>query len=134
LFLQMAVISALVCAVMLCVAPTRLPGSQNPLSSPTTGTVSGLCTGNAGTGFSNSIRSHTGWISTVSQTDPGFPNNGAYVQLGFDTSQSSFNQFLPLGTLRVSVASATIVYLSMRDFFPTGTDIGWGSIACRRRR
>jgi hypothetical protein len=92
------------------------------------------CTGNAGTGFSNSIRSHTGWISTVSQTDPFFPNNGAYMQLGFDTPQSSFNQFLPLGTLRVSVATATIVYLSMRDFFPTGTDIGWGSIACRRRR
>jgi hypothetical protein len=92
------------------------------------------CTGNVGTAFSSSLRSHTGWMSTVSQTDPAFPNNGAYAQIGFDTPQTNFNQFLSVGTFRVSVATATTVYLSVRDFFSGGTDTGLGAIACRRRR
>jgi microcystin-dependent protein len=76
LFLQMAVISALVCAVMLCVAPTRLPGSQNPLSSPTTGTVSGLQLTNSYNNALDSLNTCNSGASAPSNQLSGSPSLG----------------------------------------------------------
>jgi microcystin-dependent protein len=76
LFLQMAVISALVCAVMLCVVPTRLPGSQNPLSSPTTGSVSGLQATNSYNNALDSLNTCNSGASAPSNQLSGSPSLG----------------------------------------------------------
>jgi microcystin-dependent protein len=72
----MAVISALMCVLVLSIAPTWLPGSQNPLSSPTTGTVSGLQLTNSYNNALDSLNTCNSGASAPSNQLSGSPSLG----------------------------------------------------------
>jgi hypothetical protein len=73
------------------------------------------------------------WISTVSVTNPGPPNNGAYLSRGI-TSGEILGQVSPVGTQQLSLASSLPVYLSAQVTYAGGTMGGIGFIGARRRR
>ncbi len=67
-----------------------------------------------------------GWISSVSVTDPGAPNKGAYAQWGAQIVS------LPVGTIRIALGAATTLYLSTLQTFG-GAVSAYGFIGARRR-
>jgi hypothetical protein len=74
------------------------------------------------------------WISTVANTLPTLPNNGAnlMLQLAFTSAAS---QCLPAGRTRLSLASTTTVRLGTQCAFSGGTSLSaYGFIAARRAR
>jgi hypothetical protein len=74
-----------------------------------------------------------GWVSTTSATQPTLPNAG-----GMFLSQNSFTtgvgQAHPTGSIRMSLASTTTVYLGARANFAVNTCAAYGFIGARRVR
>jgi len=70
------------------------------------------------------------WINTASATDPGAPNNGAYVTVQ-QTIGAGLSQCLPVGSMRIE--GGVTVYLSANVTFAGSTLTGGGFIAARRR-
>jgi hypothetical protein len=75
----------------------------------------------------------TGWISTASATIPTIPNGGAYAQLTTNFAVGD-GQVLPVGKIRISLASTTTVFLSAFLNFNTSTNAAYGFIGARRMR
>jgi hypothetical protein len=75
----------------------------------------------------------TGWISTASATIPTIPNGGAYAQLTTNFAVGD-GQVLPVGKIRISLASTTTVFLSAFLNFNTSTNAAYGFIGARRVR
>jgi hypothetical protein len=74
------------------------------------------------------------WLSTVSATPPTFPNSGAYAAAGPNNTASQILA-LPTGTMRLSLAATTTVYLSTNLIWTGGTGMAaYGFIGARRRR
>jgi hypothetical protein len=75
------------------------------------------------------------WINTVSATDPGAPNNGAYVQLQTAIA-AGLSQVFPIGSMRVTVANGDTqgIFLSADVTFATSTLTGAAFLGARRRR
>jgi hypothetical protein len=73
------------------------------------------------------------WINSVSVTDPGSPNGGAYLSRGIAAGEST-NQFAPVGMMQLSLAAGTQMFLSAKVAFTGGTVGGIGFIGARRRR
>ena len=73
-----------------------------------------------------------GWIGTLSATDPGAPNSGAYV-LSNPPAAFTAAQVFPVGTLSVETGTTATVYLSAEVTF-TGSASGYGALFARRRR
>jgi len=76
----------------------------------------------------------TAWTSTTSAAFPTPPNNGAYNELNMGAAAPGGTPTLPTGTMRLSLASTTTVYLSGNCNFSTGTCTAFGFIGARRRR
>lgn len=74
-----------------------------------------------------------GWISTASATLPTTINSGAYASI-YLPNYPSAPHTMPVGSRRLSLASATTVYLSMQVAFGVSTMGGYGFIAARRAR
>lgn len=73
-----------------------------------------------------------GWISEVSATDPGPPNNGAYCELQ-TTIAAGLRQALPIGTQRLLVPSGgATVRLSTQVTFAVSTLGAYGFLGARR--
>ena len=89
-----------------------------------------LVTGPAGTTTQSNIKA---WISTASATDPGAPNNGAYVDLQTAIA-AGLSQCLPVGMTRISLAATTTVRLSASVAFAISTLGAYGFIGARRAR
>lgn len=88
------------------------------------------------TGFSATgtvMSSQQGWISATSATRPAAPNGGAFI---FDSSATpaSNNNFLPVGMMRISIATNTTVYLTTQVAFTVSTYTSGGFIGARRVR
>lgn len=81
----------------------------------------------ANVGLSANPTTVNAWINPVSATDPGAPNEGAYVIFG---NQS---QVFPLGSLRASLAAPATYYLSLNATFG-GALNAYGFMGARRRR
>lgn len=75
----------------------------------------------------------SGWISTTSLTLPGAPNSGAYLSLPATLAASSVFG-ASVGTIRVSVAVNTPVYLSGSVLFSVSTNAAFGYLRAVRRR
>jgi hypothetical protein len=75
----------------------------------------------------------TGWINTASATIPTIPNGGAYAQLATNFAVGD-GQVLPVGKIRISLASTTTVFLSSFLNFNTSTNSAYGFIGARRVR
>lgn len=73
-----------------------------------------------------------GWISTSSASDPGAPNYANLFTTGVPFATSPIVFTVP--SLRVSIASTTIVYLTTQALFTTSTCTSGGVISARRRR
>lgn len=73
------------------------------------------------------------WINTASATDPGPPNNGAYLLDNNAVSVGSARN-AQVGIIRVSTATTVTVYLSTKCSFSGGTMVAYGSISARRVR
>lgn len=73
-----------------------------------------------------------GWVSTVSASLPASPNAGGMAQLVGTFSPNV--QILPVGMMRLSLASTTTVYLTGEIDLNGGTGSGWGFIGARRVR
>lgn len=86
----------------------------------------------AGTTTQSDIK---GWINSVSATDPGSPNKGAYTELQ-TTIAAGLGQTLPVGSQRISVPNTgnQNIYLSANITFATSTLQAQGFLAARRRR
>jgi len=82
-------------------------------------------------GTATSISGVRGWIHTVSATDPGTPNNGAYV-VGPASVVSGQN--FPMGQYRTVIGSTTSHYMSVIATFSGGTCTAYGALTARRRR
>lgn len=80
------------------------------------------------------ITLYSAWISTTSATAPTVPNSGAYAQFLFSTAITGVGWVFPVGTIRISVAGTTTVYLSALSTFLTNTNAAYGFISARRRR
>lgn len=72
-------------------------------------------------------------INTVSATLPTQPNNGAFAFINV-TLPAGQGIALPTGTIRISVSTATTVYLIAQAAFNTSTDTAFGFIGARRIR
>lgn len=88
------------------------------------------CTGDIQTNTAGNIGGGSAWISTTSATDPGFPNGGAYYTANV---QASTNVRINVGTIRVSIASTTTVFLST-NFTYTVSNTDSALVRCRRMR
>lgn len=77
----------------------------------------------------------SGWINTVTATDPTPPNGGAYAQLQHPIA-AGLSQTLSLGSMTIQVPAATTqkVYLSANIAFALSTLGAYGFIGARRRR
>lgn len=75
-----------------------------------------------------------GWISATSATDPGAPNSGAYFLLEGITIAAGNPLCFPAGTIRLSLAATTTVYLSIFPIFSLSTAGAFGFIGARRVR
>lgn len=84
----------------------------------------------AGTTTSNS---HIAWISTTSATLPTLPNKGALTESLVAYSAGNAPA-LETGTIRISVAGTTTVFLSARMVFLVSTANAYGFISARRIR
>lgn len=76
-----------------------------------------------------------GWIGTVSATDPGAPNQGAYA-LSQSGVGAGLGTVLPVGTIRITVPAGPnlTVYLSTVMGFATSTMGAFGFLGARRAR
>ncbi len=74
-----------------------------------------------------------GWISTISATDPGPPNQGAYAELQMAIA-AGLGQTLSVGTATIIVGQGQTqrVYLSAAVTFAGGTLNLFGSLAARQ--
>jgi hypothetical protein len=84
-------------------------------------------------GATTTIALLSGWVTTVSATQPGSPNNGAKFQLVLPFTTGAAQE-LPVGTIRMSLASTTTVYLGVLSQFGVSTMGGAGFIRARRVR
>lgn len=77
-----------------------------------------------------------GWIGTASATIPTISGNlGAIWQLaGITSAAGAASNIFSVGTVRVSVASTTTVYLQADSNFSGSTQTAYGFLAARRRR
>lgn len=75
-----------------------------------------------------------GWISTTSATLPALPNNGGETRLDNINNSPSAIFGIPVGPMRVSIATTTTVYLSCYNSFSGGTMGAYGFIQARRVR
>lgn len=73
------------------------------------------------------------WTSTTSATAPTAPNDNGETQLQIAVPASSTVQ-LPIGPMRISIASTTTVYLSCFITFAVSTMKAYGVIRARRMR
>jgi hypothetical protein len=71
------------------------------------------------------------WINTVSATDPGPPNGGAYLLLQ-ETFGAALAQVSPVGMMRISINAGATAFLSANVTFAGGTLSGGGFIGARR--
>lgn len=84
---------------------------------------------------STDITQLIGWISTTSATLPTAPNSGSFSVLNYQAaSHVGFNDHFPVGTIRLSLAGTTTVYLSARATFTVSTMAFYGFIRARRAR
>jgi hypothetical protein len=83
---------------------------------------------------STSVSQEAGAISTVSNTLPSAPNNGAYVLFSVITTAGSGSQVIPVGRTRLSLNATTTVYLIAFSNFGASTLTAYGFIAARRSR
>lgn len=74
----------------------------------------------------------TGWTSTTSATAPTFPNGGG--EGGWNGSVTGAALIVAIGTQRLSLSTATTVYLSTEATFSTSTLTAYGFIGARRAR
>lgn len=74
-----------------------------------------------------------GWISSTSATLPTDPNNGAFVQLQ-SAVPAGLNTTVPVGMMRLSLATTTTVFLGIQVGFAVSTAGGYGFIGARRAR
>ena len=73
------------------------------------------------------------WINTASATDPGAPNNGAYL-LQQQSFAAGLAQVAPVGRMRLSLNGNTTVYLSINVTFAVNTMGAYGFLGARRAR
>lgn len=75
------------------------------------------------------------WINTASATNPGAPNNGAYLSSQL-TIGAGLGQVMPVGQMRISVAAETTAtaYLSTNMTFAASTMGAYGFLGARRAR
>lgn len=78
-----------------------------------------------------SITGLDGWINTSSATLPNGSNHGANIalRLPFTTGAA---QIIPVGAIRLSLASTTTAYLSTQAAFTVSTLAGYGTVWARR--
>lgn len=93
--------------------------------------VTGVVVTNPGGGTTQT--DFLGWISTVSATLPTRPNSGAFARQPF-AALAGTDISMPVGTMRLSLAATTTVYLSGRSVFAVSTDAIYGFIGARRTR
>lgn len=84
----------------------------------------------AGTTTTSAI---SAWINTVSATDPGSPNGGAFL-LQNQAIGAGLGQTSPVGMMRISIPVNTTVYLSTTMKFAVSTMEAYGFLAARRAR
>jgi hypothetical protein len=117
-------------------------GSAIPLSSGTSTNIAAitlsagdwdvwgnLVSAPAGSTTQSDIRA---WISETSATDPGPPNNGGYAETS-DIAAGT-RQVLGIPAIRISLATATIIFLSANVTFAISTLSAYGFLGARRRR
>lgn len=73
-----------------------------------------------------------GWISATSATLPTSPNSGAYAN--WAGSVTGGDVTLATGTIRISIASTTTIYLGAQSGFSVSTNASYGFIGARRAR
>jgi hypothetical protein len=73
-----------------------------------------------------------GWINTTSVTNPTEPGGGGMVTLNLPFPSSA--QVIPVGRLRLSLATTTSAFLSVNSAFSAGTLSAYGFIGARRVR
>lgn len=85
---------------------------------------------------SNAVPTLTrGWISTTSATQPtALENNGALFSQLLSGVTLTADVIYPVGSMRLSLATTTTVYLTARVIWTTGGIGAYGYIAARRRR
>lgn len=94
------------------------------------------CIGNAAANGTGTVTVMNGYITTVSNTDPGSPNSGGYAAwVGSVVAPFSgnFSPVVSIAEMRVLIASTTTVYLGAKFSF-SGTMAVYGFIGCRRTR
>lgn len=74
-----------------------------------------------------------GWISTVSATNPFYPNHGAFFETQF-TSPAGAATVFPTGTIRITSDGATSAYLSTQINYSGSGITSKGNLRCRRAR
>ena len=82
---------------------------------------------------STQATSFQGWLNTVSLTAPTAPNNGGYAGISGFTFTGS-GPLMMVGTMRLSIASTTTLYLSGISLFTVSTASAYGFIGARRVR
>ena len=82
----------------------------------------------ANIGFTGSTSAIKAWISTTSATDPGQPNQGAYLQI---PAGQGANAMFPVGMITLQLQQPATVYLTAQV---TGTPAASGFLVARRRR
>jgi hypothetical protein len=82
---------------------------------------------------STTLSTQTGWINTVSATQPQAPNSGALVISNQSLAEGA-EEAWPLGAMRLSLSTTTTIYLSMTSYFSGSTNAGFGFLGARRTR
>lgn len=85
-------------------------------------------------GASTTVQNIQAAVSTVTGTFPTPPNGGAYL---FDTTPRAIgatSNLYPVGTIRISLAATTNVFLVTQVGFAASTMSAYGFIGARRRR
>lgn len=79
------------------------------------------------------MASFAAWVNTISMTDPGSPNAGAYL---VETPPSALTGFQTkaVGVRTYQLASTTTIYLTCHPTYSGGTLLGFGFIGARRVR
>lgn len=85
-------------------------------------------------GSTTTSNQNIGWISTTSATPPIFPNNGAGWSSTSAIGTGVGDYGYSVGTIRLSLASTTTVFLSAFSNFAVSTNSTYGFIAARRVR
>jgi hypothetical protein len=124
------------------ISETRAFGSAVSLTSTVAADVASISltagdwdvNGNVGfAGSSSAAINAITWISTVSATRPSPPNAGGYNSSAPNSSSVS-GLVIITGTIRLSLATTTTVYLGAYSNFGSGTVTSYGFIGARRAR